>query len=195
MSPAIVSASERRGPGRALRFAVGLVAVLAAASVWMPAAGAQQSPPAGEPGVGIDRRPVIGEPAGFALEGEALERATEELSSLMRCPVCQGLSVADSPTDSALSMKGEVRELLAQGYTDEQILAYFEASYGEFIRLEPKPEGFNLVVWLLPLAAVAAGGLLIAWRVRSWRPRPAAAKGGEPELADYLERVRREVSS
>lgn len=169
-----------------------LVLCLLLALAWgaMPAV-AQES------GLGVEGRARIGEPRGRPLSGEELDRVTEEVSSLMRCPVCQGLSVADSPTPSALAMKAEVREFLAEGYTQSQILTYFEESYGEFIRLEPKPKGFNLLVWILPLAALLAGVLLVARRLK--RPAaPAASEETTPGgdgLDAYLERVRREVSS
>jgi cytochrome c-type biogenesis protein CcmH len=148
--------------------------------------------------LGVEGQALIGEPRGRPLTGEELDRRTEELSSLMRCPVCQGLSVADSPTPSALAMKAEVRQFLAAGYTDNQILTYFEQAYGEFIRLAPKPKGFNLVVWILPIAALLAGLTLVLRRVR--RPRAADDQGDRPppadaELETYLEQVRREVGS
>jgi cytochrome c-type biogenesis protein CcmH len=112
--------------------------------------------------------PPLGEPAplGPPLSGAALDRATEEVSALMRCPVCQGLSVADSPATSAVDLKAEVRRQLALGYTEEQVIASFERSYGEFIRLEPKAEGFNWLVWLAPLAALLAGAAVVYRRVR-----------------------------
>ena len=135
----------------------------------------------------------MGEPAGAPLIGAALEASTEELASVMRCPVCQVLSVADSPTNSAIAMKREVREFLAAGYSPEQILDYFERSYGEFIRLEPKPTGFNWAVWLTPIAALLAGVALLVWRMRRQRSSPQQSAEAS-ELAAYLERVRQEVS-
>ncbi len=95
---------------------------------------------------GINAMILIGEPKGTPLEGAELDRVAHEVAAVVRCPVCQGLSIADSPVDQAAAMRTEVRELLAAGFTPDQILDYFEPSYGEFIRLEPKPEGFNLLV-------------------------------------------------
>ncbi len=80
--------------------------------------------------------------------GEALLARTEDVAGLLRCPVCQGLSVADSPATMAVNMKAQVREMLAAGYDQEQILAYFEHSYGEFVRLQPPLRGVNWLVWL-----------------------------------------------
>jgi cytochrome c-type biogenesis protein CcmH len=122
-----------------------------------------------------------GAPLGPPLSGAALERATEEVSSLMRCPVCQGLSVADSPASSAVDLKAEVRRQLALGYSRDQVIASFERSYGEFIRLEPKAEGFNWLVWLAPGLALAVGALVIFLRLRpSGRPTAATAPATLP---------------
>ena len=147
--------------------------------------------------LGVDSAAAIGAPKGTPLQGEELDRRTQELSSLMRCPVCQGLSIADSPTLIAQAMKSEVRQLLAAGYTQQQIFEYFEQSYGEFVRLEPKAKGFNLVVWLAPIAALLLGVALIFVRSR----RPASVDGSteqsesSDDLESYKQRVRQELGS
>lgn len=161
-----------------------LVLLLVAASV-----DGQVGPaPGGELVLTESDRQLLGEPAGSALIGERLERRTESLTSRMRCPVCQGLSIADSPTPAALAMKARVEALLAAGYSEEQILGYFEASYGEFIRLAPKPEGLNLVAWLLPVVALVAAA---AWL--TLRARRAGDEETADDLDDYVRRVRQEV--
>jgi cytochrome c-type biogenesis protein CcmH len=86
-------------------------------------------------------------------------------------------------------MRAKVERLLALGYSEEQVLAYFEASFGEFIRLAPRPEGFNLVVWIAPIVALALGVVLVAWRLRSARNARRAAT----DLERFRERVRAEV--
>ena len=144
--------------------------------------------------LGVDNRAVLGEPQGPPVAGQELDDRTEALTDVMRCPVCQGLSIADSGTMIALAMKEEVRQFIAAGYTDEQILLYFEASYGEFIRLEPKPTGFNLTVWIAPLAALILGIFLVVRRLRS-QPKKAAVAPTDDDLAAYRERVRKEISS
>ncbi len=122
-------------------------------------------------------RLLIGDAEGRPLVGAELEAVTEDVASRMRCPVCQGLSVADSPTPTALAMREEVRDLLAAGYDRDQVMAFFERSYGEFIRLEPKPEGFNLLAWILPVLALVAGALALFGR----RGRGAAGVPAERE--------------
>ena len=148
-------------------------------------AAAQETPPAGQAGFEAaeaaaqeDPREVVGAPKGPALSGPALDARTEEVGALLRCPVCQGLSIADSPAAMATKMQARVRELLAIGYDEEQILAYFERSYGEFVRLEPARRGINWLVWLAPPLALA-GGLVLIRRVMR-RPVPAPPAEGIP---------------
>ena len=167
--------------------------LIAAFSIVLLAQGAPaQIEPAPVPSVRPEQ--LIGEPAGPPLTGDELNRTTEELSSIVRCPVCQALSVNDSPSLSAIAMKEEMRDLLARGYTDDQVLRYFEQAYGEFIRLEPKARGFNLVVWLAPALALLIGAGLVAGRLRR-KPAAKPVERVEDEgLGPYLERVRREVA-
>jgi cytochrome c-type biogenesis protein CcmH len=156
----------------------------------------------------LEESAILGPPRGTPLAGAELDQRTRALGELMRCPVCQGMSIADSPSSSALAMVSEVRHLLERGYTEQQVLDYFVRSYGEFVLLEPTAEGFNLVVWLLPLAGVLAGALLIGLRLRAASARRrAAARAGvdearvergtvaplDSDLDRYLERVRSEV--
>jgi cytochrome c-type biogenesis protein CcmH len=132
---------------------------------------------------------VVGAPRGQPFSGAALEARTEAVAGLLRCPVCQGLSVADSPATMAVNMKVQVREMLAAGYEQEQILAYFERSYGEFVRLQPPLRGVNWFVWLLPLAGLLAGGGVVAMTLRRASPNgatPDAAPLAEPAGRDAL---------
>ncbi len=176
---------------RGMRVAFALLAVALAALPAVAPARAQER-------FGVEDL-LLDEPAGRPLAGDELDRVTEQVASRMRCPVCQGLSVADSPTDSAIAMKREVQKMLSEGYTPEQVLSYFERSYGEFIRLAPKPEGLNLLVWIAPALTLVGGAGLVALYFRR-RPRPARTGAGpssadDPELEAYRERVRREVGT
>jgi cytochrome c-type biogenesis protein CcmH len=109
---------------------------------------------------------VVGQPEQTPVSGKALNAQTEFLAGTIRCPVCQGSSVGDSPSEMARNMKQQVRELLSVGFSDEQIIRYFEASYGEFIRLEPRRQGFNLLVWAAPIVALVLGLIFFVLRLR-----------------------------
>ncbi len=127
----------------------------------------------GAPGRGVAQEksaPVSNDPV--------LEEKTRQVASELRCPVCQGNSLQDSPSELAQEMKGVVRDQLASGKTPEQVKQYFIDKYGEWILLEPKATGFNLVVYLLPLAMVGVGGVVIWRAVKKWTAAPEGMEGG-----------------
>lgn len=135
---------------------------------------------------------VVGKPKSSPLSGAALDAKTRDVGSRLRCPVCQGLSIADSPASMAVNMKGEVRDLLARGYSDEQVIDYFEHSYGQFVLLDPPRRGINWLVWALPVLLLLAGAFFIR-RVltRSSPAEPVAmVADDDDELAPYIARVR-----
>lgn len=101
----------------------------------------------------------------------ALEARTSEVAALLRCPVCQGLSVEDSPTELAQDMRATVRERLAAGESPDEVKAYFVSRYGEWILLRPEPAGINLIVYLLPLVSLLLGLAIIVVAVRRWTKR------------------------
>ncbi|HEV8474148.1 MAG TPA: cytochrome c-type biogenesis protein [Methylomirabilota bacterium] len=118
-----------------------------------------------------------------------------EVATQLRCVVCQNLSVADSPSEMAAQMRGIVRERLEAGESPEQVRQYFVERYGEWILLAPRRSGFNLLVWWLPVAAVAVGLVCVALVLRRWTRRRAAAAPPPPVDAAMSERIRRELES
>jgi len=136
-----------------------------------------------------DAEQFVGSPKGTPLTGDALDQRSHEIAGLLRCPVCQGLAIADSPSEMAINMKGQVRELLSRGFTEEQILAYFERSYGQFVLLKPKFRGVNSLVWTLPIFALLIGAMLVVLKIRKLEA-PAGEGAGAPQSDDYVARVR-----
>jgi cytochrome c-type biogenesis protein CcmH len=136
--------------------------------------------------------------AGSALLDPPREARVQALGKQLRCPMCQGLSIADSNSSAARAQMDKVRELVAAGRTDQEIRDFFISRYGEWALLEPPASGMNLLVWLLPLLLLVGGGLAIA---RTMRRPAAAAAGPAPETAKerppsddpYLEAVRAEL--
>ena len=111
----------------------------------------------------------------------AAERV-DRISAELRCPVCQGLSVADSPSETARSMRALVAQRVAEGRSDDEIRAEFVRSYGDWILLSPPLLSANGLVWLAPLLAIAFGTWL-AWR----RARAPAAVPAEITPAERAE--------
>lgn len=141
-----------------------------------------------------DAAQFVGQPKGVPLSGQQLEEQTMAISHELRCPVCQGLAIGDSPSIMAANMKAQVRELLERGYTEEQILSYFEKSYGQFVLLKPKFQGVNTLVWILPIAVLAIGFVLVVSKAKKLEAAPAVdATPEEPTDDPYLAQVRKMV--
>ncbi|HEX9531481.1 MAG TPA: cytochrome c-type biogenesis protein [bacterium] len=95
------------------------------------------------------------------------------IASKLRCPVCQNESVADSQSELSAQMRTVIRDKLAAGETEDQIVGYFVSRYGEWILLEPPRQGVLWFVWLAPVVALLGGAaLVIAYLRRSVRPHP-----------------------
>ncbi len=106
----------------------------------------------------------------------AAERV-DHIAAELRCPVCQGLSVQDSPSDTARAMKDLVAQRVNEGRTDDEIRAEFRRSYGDWILLSPPLLSLSGLVWVAPLVAIAGGLLIALGRARApgtTPPEPAA---------------------
>jgi cytochrome c-type biogenesis protein CcmH len=102
-----------------------------------------------------------------------LDARVSAVARQLRCPVCQGLSIQDSPSELAQQMRDLVKEQLRLGKSPAEVRAYFVGRYGEWILLEPKATGFNVLVYALPVLLVVGGGLLIVVVVRRWTRQQA----------------------
>lgn len=103
----------------------------------------------------------------------ALESRTAAVASTLRCPVCQGESIQESPSQLAQDMRAVVRDQLRAGKTPDEIRAYFVARYGEWILLAPAMSGLNVLLYVFPVVLVIGGLALVVVLVRRWS-RPAA---------------------
>ena len=121
-----------------------------------------------------------------ATSTERVDRITSEL----RCVTCQGLSVKDSPAESARQMRDLVVQRVAEGRTDDEIRDEFRASYGDWVLLAPPVASWTGLIWLVPLVALAAGLFVAVGRMRPGAPGAAAPSA--PDLATLRERVARE---
>ncbi len=130
-----------------------------------------------------------------AVHADDLEERVRQIASQLQCPVCQSVSVADSPSELARQMRGVIRQKLEQGETPEQIIQYFIDRYGEGVLLNPPKRGFTLGAWLVPLAILLAGSWVVASFVRAHTRRAGAreALGEEAAPAADLERYRRVI--
>lgn len=119
------------------------------------------------------------------------------VASRLRCPVCQSVSIAESRSDTALAMQDRIRELIAAGASDADVVTYFTDRYGSWVLLDPPSQGFGLLLWLLPAGSAVVGAVLIARRRRSpTRDEPSPRwRGAVQDEVDRLRRRERDPTS
>ncbi|HEY4836147.1 MAG TPA: cytochrome c-type biogenesis protein [Bradyrhizobium sp.] len=106
----------------------------------------------------------------------AKEARARDLSRELRCMVCQNQSIDDSEAPLARDLRLLVRERIAGGDSDAQVIDFLVERYGEFVLLKPPLERHTLLLWLLPPVALFGGGLAL-WL--NWRRRQKTAAAGD----------------
>ena len=91
----------------------------------------------------------------------AKESRARDLSRELRCMVCQNQSIDDSEAPLARDLRLLVRERIAAGDSDSQVIDFLVARYGEFVLLKPRFESHTLLLWLLPPFALVGGGIAL----------------------------------
>jgi len=109
--------------------------------------------------------------------------AVNRIAKKLYCPVCENVPLDVCPTLACAQWRATIREKLVAGWTEQQILDYFVAQYGERVLAQPSTRGLNIFVWLIPPLALA-GGALALWRFLRQTQRPAPAPAQAPTLAD-----------
>ena len=118
------------------------------------------------------------------LSDPKLETRARTLSKELRCMVCQNQSIDDSDAPLARDLRVLVRERLQEGDTDQQVIDFLTARYGEFVLLRPRFSAHTALLWLTPAVAVLMGGLAIAlFARRRAAPEPVLTPDEEARLA------------
>jgi len=103
-----------------------------------------------------------------------MEARLNSLAEQLRCLVCQNESLAGSRSDLALDLRREIRALMRQGQTDEQILAFMVSRYGDFVLYKPPVKSTTWLLWTGPfvLMLIGVGVLLLVLKRRRLLPEP-----------------------
>jgi len=125
-----------------------------------------------------------------AAQERELDPRVFEIGRELRCPTCVSESVGESSAAIAREMRVMIQEQLDQGASRAEVLAFFQERYGDWILQNPPMRGMNLLVWLLPIAAVLVAVVVIARLLRRWRV--AAETPVDVDPSD-LDRVRAEL--
>jgi len=132
------------------------------------------------------------------LADPVLENRAREISTELRCVVCQNQSIDDSDADIARDMRLLVRERLVAGDNDEEVVNYIVARYGDFVLLRPPFQPNTLALWLAPpIMAVVIATLSVLF-YQTYQRRRLAGTGPDPlspsdraELDALVERIAR----
>ena len=117
----------------------------------------------------------------------AVEQRLKDLSEELRCLVCQNETIAASQAPLALDLRNQIRTMIRQGKSDDEIRAYLVDRYGDFVLYKPPLKATTLLLWIGPFVLLAIGAGVVVFIARS-RRKPA---GPAPEVPPER---RREIS-
>jgi cytochrome c-type biogenesis protein CcmH len=106
----------------------------------------------------------------FAQEESNYDRINE-IAKQLNCPTCAGLNLADCRTKTCEQWREQIGDFIEEGRSNQEILDYFTARFGDQVLQEPPKRGFSLVLWILPVVALVAGGAWLAYIMRGWSKR------------------------
>lgn len=136
--------------------------------------------------------------AAHAAQPRSLDQRTYDVASQLQCPVCNGESVADASSQVAQEMRSVVRQKLAAGESEQQVLDYFRHNYTDAILETPPKQGFTTLIWVAPWMMLVAALILFYSVGREWRraspmlaAQPAAVISGSTLSEDERSRYRK----
>jgi len=130
--------------------------------------------------------PVAADEAQPTLNDPVAAKREVELAKQLRCLVCQNETIADSRAGLAQDLRNKLREQMAAGKSDEEIIAYMTDRYGDFVLYRPPLKATTVLLWVGPFLLLAIGVLI------GWRAVRARAKAARPEPLSASERERAE---
>lgn len=111
-----------------------------------------------------------------------LEKRAMALASELRCLVCQNQTLADSNAPLALDLKEQIREQLAKGMSERDIIDYMVARYGDFVLYRPPIKATTVLLWIGPFLLLIVGVIVLVRRI-------AARRAAPPELSEAEHRA------
>ena len=134
---------------------------------------------------------------------KTLDQEAQDVGSQLKCLVCQGESVADSPALLSQQMRIIIRQQLRSGKSEQEVIQYFQARYGDKILYAPPERGFDLLAWLVPIVMLLGGAILLFFVVRDWHKSSRShiteevsqlTNVDETELKRYREQLEQELA-
>ena len=135
--------------------------------------------------------------------GSITDDQVNAVASQLFCPVCQNVPLDVCGTQACADWRGEIRTMLAEGKSQQDIKDYFASRYGERVLATPEARGLNALVWVLPILGVIAGLAIVVFALRRMAPGALAAEVSgsdahyddlDPEYVARLEKDLREMN-
>jgi cytochrome c-type biogenesis protein CcmH len=137
-------------------------------------------------------------------QGPVSDDEVNTVAKKLYCPVCENTPLDVCPTQACKDWREMIRQQLSDGWSEEQVLDYFEAKFGPQVLAQPPASGFSALIWLLPVLGLAGGGLFLWQLLRDWQQRPVGSSAPAVETGDsaaldvspeLLARIEREVEA
>jgi len=129
-------------------------------------------------------------------QAQDLDNKAKRLEGKLMAPCCWTQTVAHHSSEVSTKVRTGIRQRLASGMSEDQVLESFVAEYGERILASPRPKGFNLAAYVLPYISLAAGGVLLVFILRRMRRKPvegAVEEAPAPVADRYARRLEEEL--
>ena len=124
----------------------------------------------------------------FAADDAELDRRVRTLAHELRCLVCQNQTLADSSAPLAVDLRNQIREQLAGGKSDRDVIDFMVERYGDFVLYRPPFKASTAALWLGPFVLLALGAWILLRRVRRRRsPEPQLTDAEHARAAKLLE--------
>ena len=135
----------------------------------------------------------------FTLSVSAQEPTADEVNDIaehLNCPTCDTRSLDDCNTPTCIQWKEQIKDLMMQGYTEQEIIDWYVERYGAYVLQEPPMRGLALWAWLLPLVGLVAGTVWLGFTLKKWsagRAAPEAAETASGRTDDEADAYLRQV--
>ena len=130
--------------------------------------------------------PVIAEEAASLAVDPVAEKRLQELSTELRCLVCQNQTIADSNAELAQDLRKEIRGMIKEGKTNPEIIDFMVVRYGDFVLYRPPVKGITLLLWGGPVGLMLLGLFIL---LRYLRQRAKRMSADQPLSADEASRA------
>lgn len=119
----------------------------------------------------------------------------------LNCPTCDTRSLDACNTVTCIQWKNQIRDMMIEGYTQDEILDWYVARYGDYVLQVPPTRGLGLIAWLLPIFVLGIAGIWLGLLMKNWSAKQAMATESGPAVADsddtdrYLSQVEQDLQS